>query len=231
MVLQDKALEQLDEANQKKARVIFQSATCVLRDHTTSCTFDFMAVGHLRVEKDPLTLMRSVRLFGANDGVRIVHIGAALDPELEREARRTACECNHYRWLGALAPSLTRRRLARARALVHMSRVEGGANAVVEAIRSNVPVLASRIDGNIGLLGHDYDGYFPVGDAAALARIMRQFLNEPAWAKHLAAQCASREFLFTSEREADALRALVKDMFKDRPRPKFYGGDQPSNEK
>jgi hypothetical protein len=34
-----------------------------------------------------------------------------------------------------------------------MSRMEGGANVVIEAVRSDVPVLASRIDGNVGLLG------------------------------------------------------------------------------
>ena len=67
------------------------------------------------------------------------------------------------------------RRIARAHALVHMSRMEGGANVVIEAVRSQVPVLASRIDGNVGLLGRDYDGYFPLGDAAALAALMQRF--------------------------------------------------------
>ena len=79
-------------------------------------------------------------------------------------------DCPRYRWLGALSQAAARRAIARARALVHMSRMEGGANVVIEAVRSGVPVLASRIDGNVGLLGADYDGYFPVGDAAALAR-------------------------------------------------------------
>ena len=56
--------------------------------------------------------------------------------------------------------------------------MEGGANVVIEAVRSGVPVLASRIDGNVGLLGADYDGYFPVGDAAALAALMRRFVAD-----------------------------------------------------
>ena len=39
----------------------------------------------------------------------------------------------------------------------------------MEAVRSGTPVVASRIDGNIGMLGQDYAGYFEWGDAAALA--------------------------------------------------------------
>ena len=41
-------------------------------------------------------------------------------------------------------------------------------NVVIEAIRSGVPVIASAIDGNVGLLGDGYAGYFPAGDADAL---------------------------------------------------------------
>jgi glycosyltransferase involved in cell wall biosynthesis len=72
-----------------------------------------------------------------------------------------------------------------------------------------VPVLASRIDGNLGLLGRGYDGYFPVGDAAALVRLMRRFIDDAAFASHLAAQCAVREPMFRPARERRAVRALV----------------------
>ena len=90
--------------------------------------------------------------------------------------------------------------------------MEGGANVVIEAVRSGVPVLASRIDGNVGLLGADYDGFFPVGDAAALAALMRRFVADAAFAAHLAAQCARREPLFRPARERRAVRALVFDL-------------------
>ena len=43
---------------------------------------------------------------------------------------------------------------------------------IMEAVTAGTPVLASRIDGNIGMLGEDYEGYFPVGDAAALAALI-----------------------------------------------------------
>jgi glycosyltransferase involved in cell wall biosynthesis len=102
--------------------------------------------------------------------------------------------------------------MAEAQALVHMSRMEGGANVVIEAIRSGVPVLASRIDGNVGLLGADYGGYFPVGDAKALARLMQRAASEEAFLADLRAQCALREPRFTPAAERAAVRGLLADM-------------------
>jgi glycosyltransferase involved in cell wall biosynthesis len=93
-----------------------------------------------------------------------------------------------------------------------MSRMEGGANVVIEAVRSGVPVLASRIDGNVGLLGPDYDGYFAVGDADALAALVRRFRAEAAFVAHLRAQCAAREPLFRPAAERRAVRTLVADL-------------------
>jgi glycosyltransferase involved in cell wall biosynthesis len=63
--------------------------------------------------------------------------------------------------------------LASAGAVVLSSLSEGGANAVSEAVAARVPLLASRIDGTVGLLGRDYPGYFPVRDTAALILLLR----------------------------------------------------------
>jgi glycosyltransferase involved in cell wall biosynthesis len=212
VVLQDLALQRLAPPLLGKARVIVQSATRVRRRDAARSSFDFVAVGHLRDEKDPLTLMRAARLLPPRTGLRVVHIGAPLDEALALEARRTMSECPHYRWLGGLPPDATRRWIARGRALVHASRMEGGANVVVEALRSGVPVLASRIDGNVGLLGPDYDGYFEVGDAHALAAAMQRFAADGEFAAHLAAQCAAQEARFAPAAERAAVRALLHDM-------------------
>ena len=69
--------------------------------------------------------------------------------------------------------------------------MEGGANVVIEAVRSGVPVLASRIDGNRRPARRTTTtATFAVGDAAALAALMRRFVADAAFAAHLAAQCA-----------------------------------------
>lgn len=212
VVLQDEALQRLAATERAKARVIVQSATRLVRHDKSRSSFDFVAVGHLRDEKDPLTLMHAARCLSPDSPILIVHIGAAFDAALGDEARRTMQECPRYRWLGGLARPAARRWIARSRALVHMSRMEGGANVVIEAVRSQIPVLASRIDGNVGLLGRDYDGYFPLGDAAALAGLMQRFCDDPAFSDHLRLQCATREPPFAPSAEAGAVRQLLADM-------------------
>jgi putative glycosyltransferase (TIGR04348 family) len=211
VVLQEAAPARLDAASRVKTTVIVQSAPA-LRARRSPNDADLVAVGHLREEKDPATLLRAARLLAADPvAPTIAHVGAALDPGLADEARATMAACPAYRWLGALAHAAARRTIAKARALVHPSRMEGGANVVIEAVRSGVPVLASRIDGNVGLLGSGYDGYFPVGDAAALAALARRFFADAAFAAHLREQCAGREPLFRPALEQRAVRALVAD--------------------
>ena len=207
VVLQHEALRRLSAVQQAKARVIVQSAARVLRRDKAT---DFIAVGHLRDEKDPLTLMDAARRLA--EPLSIVHVGNPLDEALAAAARRTMADCPHYRWLGGLGAEDTRQWIAGARALVHMSRMEGGANVVIEAVSSQVPVLASRIDGNVGLLGSGYEGYFPVGDAPALAALMQRFAGDAAFATRLAEQCAALEPQFAPEVEAKAVQALVADL-------------------
>jgi putative glycosyltransferase (TIGR04348 family) len=212
VVLQPQALTPLPDWAQAKARVILQSATRLVRQDPARTHFDFVAAGHLRAEKDPLTLMAAARQLAGEPRLRVLHIGRALEPALGEAAQLTTQACPAYHWLGDLPPQATRRRIARGRALVHMSRMEGGANVVIEALRSGVPVLASRIAGNIGLLGEHYDGYFPVGDATALAALMRRFAHDKAFAAHLAERCAALAPQFTPAAEAAAVRQLLRDM-------------------
>ena len=221
VVLQDEGLQLLAPSTGVKARVIVQSAARMRRRDAVRRGVTFVAVGHLRDEKDPATLLRAVHLLPPSPGspatpatpaLRVVHIGRPLDPALGEQALQTMQACARYRWLGDQPHAAARRWIARAQALVHMSRMEGGANVVIEALRSGVPVLASRIDGNVGLLGRDYAGYFDVGDAAALAALMQRFATDTAFAAHLRAQCALREARFAPAVERAAVRRLLADM-------------------
>ena len=101
--------------------------------------------------------------------------------------------------------------------LVHASRLEGGAHVVIEAVRSGTPVLASRIDGNVGLLGTSYDGYFPAGDAPALATLLQQARDDTAMLGRLQQQCAARATLFDPSRERAALHAMAAELLMRRP--------------
>ena len=56
--------------------------------------------------------------------------------------------------------------------------------------------MATRIDGNVGLLGEDDPGYVEVDDAAALAAMMARCRDEPSFPESLAQACARRAPLF-----------------------------------
>ena len=69
-----------------------------------------------------------------------------------------------YRWLGERPRSEALRRLTRSQLMVISSRMEGGANVIGEAATLGVPILASRVAGNVGLLGPWHPGLFQVAD-------------------------------------------------------------------
>lgn len=209
IVLQDQALSSLPHEWHHKVHVVLQSTTSRQTCPKPSSRLRAVMVGHLRSEKDPLTLMSAARLLDPAEGILIDHIGSALDEELAQAARQTQSACPHYRWLGGLTHEATRRRIQRAHLLVHASRMEGGAHVIMEAVCSGTPVLASRMDGNVGMLGVDYAGYFPVGDACALAQGLRQARRDGAWMQVLIEQCRMRAPLFAPQAEAQALRAVV----------------------
>ena len=87
--------------------------------------------------------------------------------------------------------------------------MEGGANVIVEAITAGVPVIASRISGNVGMLGEDYPGYFALGDAADCAAMLRRAETDEVFYQRLVKACAKRAANFAPEHEATAIRASV----------------------
>ncbi len=202
----------LPAALRPKARVVLQSCAARRSLPKTGDHLRAVMVGHLRDEKAPQTYFEAARRLAHRADLRFDHVGAALDPALGAEATQLAHACPRYRWLGALPRGAARRRIQAAHVLVHPSRMEGGANVVIEALRSGTPVLASRIDGNVGLLGDDYGGYFPLDDANALVALLQQARDEPALLTDLQAQCAARASLFDPERERAALRAIVGEL-------------------
>ncbi|HEY1149932.1 MAG TPA: selenoneine biosynthesis selenosugar synthase SenB [Pseudoduganella sp.] len=227
VVLQSAGLDELPAAARAKAHVIYQSApplppaAPVPASASAAATgaanrpHEIVMIGHLREEKDPLAFMRAAPLVQA-PSARLVHIGGALDPDLGDEAEATQKATPRYQWLGALPHDETRERLRQAHAMAICSKMEGGANVIIEAVTSGVPVLASDISGNRGMLGSDYEGYFPVGDAQALARLIDRSVQDDAFTGRLRAQCAVRARLFEPATEQAALLALVDNLLQQK---------------
>jgi putative glycosyltransferase (TIGR04348 family) len=200
VVLQDAGLAELPEAWRSKARVIYQSAPALKPARKSSRRFVAIMVGHLREEKDPLTFMRAA----AHDltaGIHFEQVGEALTPQFAQAARATEQGTPRYRWLGGMPRAATRQRIKRAQVLVNCSQMEGGAQVILEAVQAGTPVLASRISGNVGMLGADYDGYFALGDAAQLAALLRRCASDADFLALLQKQCQARAYLFEPREE------------------------------
>jgi putative glycosyltransferase (TIGR04348 family) len=213
VVLQPAGLQQLDPGLRAKTSVIYQSARSlkpVTRSEHPS-HFEVLMIGHLRAEKDPATFMRTATLVSSPQ-IRLIHIGSALDQQLEAQAQATQRQQACYRWLGNLPHAATRQRLKRSALMVISSVMEGGANVIIEAVTSGVPVLASDISGNRGMLGDDYAGYFPAGDSLALAQLIERARTDTSFYATLHAQCMARAPLFAPEREQSALRQMVDNL-------------------
>ena len=212
VVLNELGLRSLPVGLRSKARVCLQS--CPSRQPVAKPARHLRAlmVGHLRDEKSPQTYFDAARLLAARGDILFDHIGGAMDPTLAAEANALMQSHPHYRWLGALPHGATRGRIARAHVLVHPSRMEGGAHVVMEAVCSGTPVLASRIDGNLGLLGEDYPGVFEPGDAAGLAAQLERARGDGAMLVALRQACTARAPLFRPERERLTLSGLVAEL-------------------
>jgi putative glycosyltransferase (TIGR04348 family) len=218
VVLQEAAPATLAPELRAKCRVIYQSTTPRKALSKPTQRLRAVMVGHLRAEKSPETLFAAARLLADRTDIHIDHIGDALDPELAAAAQTTMRAAPNYRWLGGLPHEETRRRIQRAHLLIQCSRMEGGAHVIMEAAACGTAVLASRVDGNVGMLGEDYAGYFPWGDAAALAALILRCRNadsDPLLAT-LQRQCAKRAPLFAPEAERAALHSLVRELLADR---------------
>ena len=209
VVLQSCGADELAPRLREKTAVVVQSATPLRPVAKSSRRLLAVMVGHLRDEKDPLAFMRAAGRLRARDDIRFEHIGDALDPALGEAARRTMRETPHYVWRGALARAAARQRMRRAHVLVHASRIEGGAQVIIEAVQAGTPVIASRIPGNLGLLGRDWPATFDVGDDAALAALLERARDEPAFLQRLQDHARAIAPRFSPDAERAALLHLV----------------------
>ena len=209
IVLQDMGLQELSPALRRKTSVVYQSALVLKRPPPLTSCFEVVVSGHLRDEKDPFRAAAALAFLPTESRIRVTHIGGAMSPAMTREAQAWMQREPRYRWLGEVPHGKALRLLARSRLMVISSRMEGGANVVSEALANNVPVIASRVSGNIGMLGRDYAGYYRLEDERALARLLSRAESDPAYYLKLVRQCRARKPLVTHASERNALKSAL----------------------
>jgi putative glycosyltransferase (TIGR04348 family) len=213
IVLQPLGIKELPKKLRSKTRVIYQSTEAPANvKPPRKDAFEVCVHGHQRPVKDPFRTARAARLLPSESRIQVVHVGAALNPEMRKQALAEQAENPRYRWLGDLPRWKALRVLGHCRLLVLTSQMEGGANVLSEAIVAGVPVLSSHISGSIGLLGRDYPGYFPVGDSEALTALLHRAETDRRFYSRLKARCRRLRSLFDPEREKQTWRRLLREL-------------------
>jgi len=211
IALQSQAPEQIPIELRKKTHVIVQSAEQIISGTEKNADgFRVCVVGHLRNVKDPLLTAKAARLLPAESKIQVFHAGGILEPEYEALVESEMAENPRYHWLGEQSPEETSRLLATSQLMVLSSHSEGGGRVVGEAIVHGTPVLSTRIDGIVGLLGEDYPGFYPVGDAESLATLLQRCETDHEFFAHL--QSTADPALFSPETESRLLSELVDSL-------------------
>jgi putative glycosyltransferase (TIGR04348 family) len=203
----------IPERFSNKLKIIYQSAVPLPSERQPSKrTFDICVIGHLRDEKDSLRAAYAARLAAPNSKLRVIHLGKAHN---DSWGQRTAKEMkNNLRFvsLGEVPSWRVRRQFSTSHAMVISSVMEGGANVVSEANVSGLPIIASHIDGNVGLLGEDYEGYYPLNDTQGLAALLQRAETDPGFLERLAAQGKKKQALFKPAVESAAWKKLINEI-------------------
>ncbi len=214
VTLQRLAVDELRPEHKGKVRTIVQSArpTPTPGPSPDARHFDVSVVGHLRPVKDPFLTADATRRLPRESRIRVLQLGDSMGPAMTRRANALSVNHPRYTWMRGLPAWRARRLLKRSRVMVISSLSEGGANVVSEAAVDGVPILASRMPGNVGLLGNDYPGYFPVGDSSELRGLLLCCENDPTFLAHLREAEAPLRSLLAPQHECADWAALLDEV-------------------
>jgi putative glycosyltransferase (TIGR04348 family) len=211
VTLQDMGRLALTRPLRAKVRVVYQSARLSRRPSPPRRRFRVCVLGNLREEKDPFRAAIALAHLPDARELEVVHVGDALTPAMADQARRLMRADPRYRWVGGVPHARALEWLVRSHLLVVSSRMEGGANVICEAARAGVPVIASRVPGNVGMLGRGYPGYYPLEDDRSLARLLVRARADARFYARLRAGVDARRGLFSPAAERRALVAVVDE--------------------
>jgi len=210
VVLQSEARLELEKRLRAKTRVLYQSSRPTVRHCPPAARFRIAVVGHLREVKDPFRAVAALSCLKKNScEIELIQIGDALSAAMKSAANQWMNREPRYRWLGGRTHAQSLGWISRSHLLVVSSEMEGGANVIAEAARIGTPVLASRVSGNVGMLGRSYPGYFPLFDERILARLLRKAVNDNAFYKKLKSALRSRRPIFAPAAERRALASIL----------------------
>ncbi len=209
ITLHDLAYLAIPKSAHKKVYVIYQSADFIQRKITKNKrNFDICVIGHLREEKDPLRTAYAVRKLPDDSRIRVLHFGKAHTSSWAKRAKKEMQINSRYTWHEEVPHWKINKLYANANLMVLSSKMEGGANVISESCAAGLPVIASNIDGSIGLLGENYPGYYPYGDTKSLRDLLIKAETNKLYLDKLTQACRAKASLFAYKNEKSNLKKL-----------------------
>jgi glycosyltransferase involved in cell wall biosynthesis len=141
--------------------------------------------------------------------IRVLHYGKAHNEEWAGYAEQEMKINPRYTWFGEVPHENVRQAYSCCHLMVLPSVMEGGANVISEASVAGLPVIASEIDGSVGLLGKGYKGFYPVKDEVVLRNLLIKAETDSGFIDELTQQCSERAKLFTIDAEKLAWKELI----------------------
>lgn len=210
ITLQKKAIDIIPSDCHEKVIPVIQAARVLApRPTGESKHFDVCVVGHLRDVKDPLLTARASQLLPEDSKIQVLHAGGILDPKYAPLVAEEEKKNPRYTWLGELSEEETARLMASSSLLSLTSWSEGGGRVVGEAIVHGTPVVSTRIEGIVGLLGDAYPGFFPAGDETALAMLLQRCEGDQEFYARINSAAKGLAAQFSPDKERLALFAAV----------------------
>ena len=216
VVSQEASLDSIPSKFRHKARVIHKSISIPenlkvsdnqfwkdgkIDQRTARIPREVTMLGHLRAVKRPLDILEALKFVDIDLTLNI--IGGSYAEALTKAVEQWQDCDQRVRWLGELPRDRALEHIQNSYLTVNTSEIEGGANSIGESVMLGVPVLASAIEGNRGMLGDDYQGYFPCGDVVALSKLLVRAFSEEEYYQKLQQQVLARQSLFSAQREQD----------------------------
>lgn len=212
VVLHEKALDAVPVSEREKCQVIYPSVELedgLSHEGGGEDVFEVIMAGNVRAEKNaPLVLAACAQL--PEHSKVVVRLYGDAEGELAQLLLAATAGSSPFQWKGKTDHASLMRVMAHADLLLNSSVQEGGANAVCEAACLGLPVLASDVDGNVGMLGSDYGGYFSSESVSDLLELLQRVSTDREFYQSLKSQLKVRAAMFTFEEEMKVWLQLIE---------------------
>lgn len=166
-------------------------------------------IGHLRPVKDPFRAAFASRKLPRDSKIKIVQVGEALTDESKEIATSEMRSNPRYAWLGSVSNQAAKDLLCQSHATIVSSYYEGGCNVISDAVVNSVPILASRMDASLGLLGLTYAGLFDIENTDQLLQLMIRLESDKSLRKTILGQLHLAKPQFSPAKEFAAWESLL----------------------